>query len=104
MLAQAAAVAQVFEAIMLICFGISWPIDILKQLRTRATKGKSLGFLSMIVIGYFAGLTAKLIHASIADTWPQPVTWLYLLNAILVSVDIALYLHFSKRQGLGTGE
>ena len=93
-----AAVAQVLEATMLICFGLSWPIDILKQLRTRHTKGKSLGFMSLIVVGYLAGLAAKFIIAAHSGVWPPPVTWLYLLNAVLVSVDIALYMHYSKRQ------
>ena len=37
-------VAQVFEMIMLICFGLSWPFNITKSVRSRTAKGKSLWF------------------------------------------------------------
>ena len=36
--------AQVFEVIMLVCFGLSWPFNIAKSLRSRTAKGKSLWF------------------------------------------------------------
>ena len=47
--------AQAFEAIMLICFGISWPFNIAKSLRSRTAKGKSLQFEICVVIGYLFG-------------------------------------------------
>ena len=31
--------AQVFEMIMLICFGLSWPFNIAKSIRSRTAKG-----------------------------------------------------------------
>ena len=43
--------AQIFETIMLICFGLSWPFNITKSLRSRTAKGKSLQFEICIVIG-----------------------------------------------------
>ncbi len=27
-----------FEAIMLVCFGLAWPLNIIKSLRTKSTK------------------------------------------------------------------
>jgi len=95
-------VAQLFEAGMLLCFGVSWPVDIAKALRTRRTEGKSLGFLALIFAGYLSGLAAKVVRAADADAWPEPVTALYAINAVLVGVDIALYLHFSRSaRGVG---
>ena len=44
--------AQVFEMIMLICFGLSWPFNIAKSLRSRTAKGKSLWFEVCIIVGY----------------------------------------------------
>lgn len=94
MIAQLASTAQILEAAMLICFGISWPIDIIKALRSRHTEGKSLAFMVIIAIGYVCGVAGKFSQVADGSGWPQWVTWLYLLNAVLVSFDIALYLRF----------
>ena len=91
--------AQILEAGMLLCFGMSWPVDIVKALRTRRTEGKSLWFMALIFAGYLSGLAAKLTRAAHAEAWPEPVTALYAVNAVLVAVDIALYLHFSRPSG-----
>ena len=45
-------VAKVLEAIMIILFGISWPLNLAKSIRSKTTKGKSLLFLILIDIGY----------------------------------------------------
>ena len=45
-------IAKVLEAIMLILFGISWPFNLMKSIKTRSTKGKSLLFLVLIEVGY----------------------------------------------------
>ena len=37
--------AQVFEVIMLCCFGASWPFNIARSIRSRTAKGKSLTFV-----------------------------------------------------------
>ena len=99
MLADAGAVAEVFEGAMLVCFGFAWPIDILRTLRTKRVIGKSVLFMSIILGGYLAGLAAKLIRAYQHDAWPELVTALYLLNAALIGIDIALYLYYRKQNG-----
>ena len=79
--------SELFEAIMVICFGISWPTSILKSYRSRTAKGKSILFLSMIFIGYIAGIVSKL-------TSEKPLTYVfffYVLNLIMVFTDIILY-------------
>ena len=97
MIAEWSATAgQVFEAGMLVCFGISWPIDILKSLRTRRTEGKSLAFMVIIWGGYCLGILAKGVKAAAPGGAWEPVTVLYALNWIFVAVDILLYLHFRK--------
>ena len=57
--------ATVFESIMLICFGISWPISVYKSLTSKSTKGKSVVFLFAIIIGYVAGILGKIISHNI---------------------------------------
>ena len=44
--------AQVFETIMLLCFGVSWPFNSAKSLRSRTAKGKSILFECCIIVGY----------------------------------------------------
>jgi hypothetical protein len=86
--------AEWFEAAMLICFGASWPISVCKTYRSKQVGGKSLFFLVLIFTGYLAGVTAKLLRASAAQTHPEWVTVLYVLNAALVMTDIVLYLRY----------
>ncbi len=96
MIAQTVAAPQIFEAGMLLCFGISWPVSILKSLRTRHVTDKSLGFMVLVFIGYISGLIGKIIFAGQFQT----VTILYPLNALLVATDIALYLKYRTKPTL----
>jgi lipopolysaccharide export LptBFGC system permease protein LptF len=82
---------QIFEAIMVICFGLSWPANIVKSYRTRSTKGKSLPFLCFVLTGYLCGITSKLLSASITY-----VLIFYTANVIMVSIDIFLYFRNRK--------
>lgn len=77
---------SVLEAIMLLCFGAAWPFSIYKSYRSKSIKGKSLFFLIIVLIGYVSGIMHKLLY-----NYDQ-VIFLYLLNAIMVSTDIGLYL------------
>jgi hypothetical protein len=89
---------QLFEALMLICFGISWPAAIHKTLRTRRTEGKSLLFLVLVLIGYLAGIAAKLVAAVQEHRAPVWVTALYAINAVMVATDIVLFLRYRPKQ------
>ena len=89
------AVAQVLEAGMLVCFGIAWPVDIYKTLKVRHTTGKSARFMGLVLLGYLCGIAGKLFRAD--GGLPESVTWLYVLNAVLVGIDIALCLHYRGR-------
>lgn len=53
---------EFFEILMLIAFGASWPLTVIKSLKTKSTKGKSALFLMLIIFGYLCGITAKLIN------------------------------------------
>lgn len=81
-----------FEIIMLVCFGASWPFSVHKTWKTKNVEGKSAVFLSLIVIGYAAGMLHKFVYK------PDPVVWLYALNGLMVSADLALWLRYHRRQ------
>jgi formate hydrogenlyase subunit 3/multisubunit Na+/H+ antiporter MnhD subunit len=77
---------QYFEAAMIICFGLSWPLSVLKSWRSRTTKGKSLFFEVFILLGYLCGITGKLMTGNVTY-----VLIFYIINALMVSVDLCLY-------------
>ena len=77
--------AQMFEVIMLLCFGVSWPFNIAKSLRSRTAKGKSVFFEICIITGYLFGLAGKFISGNITY-----VVAFYILDVAMVSFDLAL--------------
>jgi hypothetical protein len=82
---------SVFEMLMLICFGVSWPVSIAKSLRTKVVAGKSPLFMGIVCLGYLSGVIHKFLHAY---DW---VTYLYALNMFLVATDLFLYFHYGRR-------
>ena len=85
--------SELLEITMILCFGASWPINVMKSYRVRTAKGKSLAFLCLIFLGYIAGIASKFTNeaymASFADKWY--VLFFYFLNMAMVGVDILLY-------------
>jgi CDP-diglyceride synthetase len=79
-------IASVFETLMIISFGASWPLSIARSYRSRSTKGKSLFFMCFICFGYLCGITAKLMSHNYNLAF-----WFYFPNVIMVSTDIGLY-------------
>ena len=90
--------AEFLEIIMIVSFGVSWPMNVIKSYRARTTKGKSLAFLLLILFGYVAGITSKFVNeaymASFATKWY--VLFFYILNFIMVSVDLGMYIRNYK--------
>ena len=90
--------AELLEIIMIVSFGASWPLNVLKSYRARTTKGKSLGFLFLILFGYIAGIASKLVNeaymANFAAKWY--VLFFYVLNFIMVFTDLMIYVRNYK--------
>lgn len=80
-----------FEAIMLICFGISWPISIFKALRTKIVHGKSPLFMSLIATGYISGILHKMFYLS------DYLVVLYIFNLTMILIDLYLYNRYNLR-------
>jgi hypothetical protein len=88
--------AGFLEAVMLVCFGLAWPVENLRMLRTRQARGKGPAFTGLIMVGYVAGAASKLLLMS--DTQAlAPVFWLYVLNALSVAANVGLQWHFRPR-------
>ena len=88
--------ASVFEGVMLVCFGASWPFSILKSWRTKNVTGKSIVFLWLIFLGYLAGIANKCLRSLDPGESLELVTALYGLNALLVFVDVLLYYRYRR--------
>ncbi len=81
---------SIFEALMLLCFGLSWPFAIVRSYRARSVKGKSLAFLVLLLLAYIAGILHKALFSF------DIVIALYIYNFVMVAADIALYIRNSK--------
>ena len=90
--------AQLFETVMLICFGLSWPFNIAKSLKSRTAKGKSLQFEIFIWIGYIFGIAKNFIKFFNGSTgFIFFLAWgFYFLNFIEITIDMALYFRNVK--------
>ena len=90
--------AEILEVIMIVSFGASWPLNVLKSYRARTTKGKSLAFLLLIFFGYIAGIASKLLNAGYMDQIGEKwyVLFFYVLNLIMVGTDLLMYVRNSK--------
>ena len=86
--------SELFEIIMIVSFGASWPLNVVKSYKARTTKGKSLAFLCLIFFGYIAGIISKFMNeaymADFASKWY--VLFFYILNLIMVGMDLCLYV------------
>ena len=91
--------ASFLEMLMLICFGLSWPINIAKAWRARSTKGISVLFYCFILLGYVVGIAAKLvlIRYYAPAPWYETVHWyvmfFYVLNTLMVAAGVAIHRH-----------
>ncbi len=86
---------QICECVMLICFGLSWPISVYKSITSKSTKGKSPIFLIAIIIGYIAGIAGKIVSGNI-----NYILILYSINLAVVLTDFVIYFinHHSERR------
>lgn len=78
--------SEILETLMLICFGLSWPISVIKAYNARTAKGKSIVFVIAIIAGYICGIGSKIMEGNI-----NYVFALYILNLVMVSADLFLY-------------
>ncbi len=85
--------SEALEIIMIVSFGASWPLNVIKSYRARTAKGKSLWFLLLIFFGYVAGIASKFLNptymAEFSDKWY--VLFFYFLNITMVGADLVLY-------------
>ena len=87
--------SSMLEATMLICFGLSWPINTMKAYKARSAKNMSLPFILLIIFGYVAGISAKLL---VNQT--NYVLVVYFINLVVVTLNLMVYFR-NKRLDAG---
>lgn len=78
--------SSILETVMLVCFGFSWPLNLIKAYKAQTAKGTSLPFILLIIAGYIAGICAKLVSGNV-----NYVLAAYILNLVMVSMNLAVY-------------
>ena len=86
--------SELFEIVMILSFGASWPFNVVRSFKARTAKGKSPTFMLLIIFGYIAGIASKFLNeaymAAFSEKWY--VLFFYFLNLIMVAIDFGLYL------------
>lgn len=86
--------SEILEIVMIVSFGISWPVNVIKSYRARTAKGKSVIFLLLIFFGYIAGIVSKLTNeaymSQIGEKWY--VLFFYIINFLMVGADVVMYI------------
>ncbi len=89
-----AAIPGIMETLMVICFGISWPLNIIKAWKARTARGTSVLFYFFIWIGYVFAIIGKLVATSIGEAeWDKIILpfIFYIINGLMVSGGILIY-------------
>lgn len=79
--------AEILETVMLICFGLSWPVSLIKTLRAKSAKSSSISFMCLILVGYTAGIIAKVM-----TTGCNFVFYVYIFNVVMVLANLIVTL------------
>jgi len=90
---------ELMDVCMIVLFGCSWPMNVIKSYRARTTKGKSLPFLLLVLTGYICGIIGKILSPS----FKWYVLFFYVLNFMMVAADLILYIRnyrLDKQNGI----
>lgn len=83
--------ADVLELFMIVCFGVSWPLNIYKAWKARTARGSSIPFYLLILTGYLFGIASKIIKLQHGINTPGYVWFFYILNSVIVTLGIVVW-------------
>ena len=93
--------SELLESVMLICFGLSWPVSVVKNIKAHTAKSMSLPFILLIITGYIAGISSKIINHNFSY-----VLVIYFFNLFVVSMNVVVYFinrNYDLHGGVHTG-
>ena len=73
-------------------------VSVMELYKARTTRGKSLWFILLILFGYVAGISSKLVNAEYMANFENKwyVLVFYIINFIMVSIDLGFYIRNYK--------
>ena len=77
---------KILEAAMLVCFGFSWPMNLMKNWKARTARSMSLAFIVLVNVGYVAGICAKIVGNDVSY-----VLAVYFINFFMVFANMLVY-------------
>ncbi|MBQ8824430.1 MAG: PQ-loop repeat-containing protein [Ruminococcus sp.] len=78
--------SEILETVMLVCFGLSWPINLVKNYKSKSAKNMSVLFILLLIVGYIAGITAKVQNGQV-----NYVLAVYIINLAMVTMNLVVY-------------
>ena len=88
---------NIWVGVMLLCFGASWASAIAKTIRVKNPAGKSFIFMTLIILGYIAGIIGHLdVHGK--ASFSHIVFWLYVVDVLMVATDYVLSLYYHNKR------
>lgn len=89
-------IANILETIMLICFGLSWPISLYKNIKMKSAKGMNIYFTLLIILGYIAGIVAKILEGPVLNGSFDGASAIfkfvmYIVNIVIVSCNVVVF-------------
>ena len=82
---------SIFELLFFAFIACAWPISITLMIKNKSTKGKSIFFSSIVILGYTFGI----IHKCVYDL--DLVMVVYILNFVLVAVDTVVFIYIKNK-------
>lgn len=82
---------SIFELLFFLFIAFAWPISTIRMIKNKSTKGKTVFFSSIIVLGYAFGI----VHKCIYDLdWVLSV---YILDFVLVAIDTIVFIYIRSK-------
>lgn len=91
--------AEILETVMLVCFGLSWPMNVYKNYKARSARNMSIQFITLIMLGYIAGIGAKICNQNYTY-----VLAVYIINLIFVSTNVPIYFRNKRLDKLAENQ
>lgn len=88
---------NLFEVVMLLCFGFAWPFSIYRSYRSKSNRGMSLAFLIIVIAGYAAGILNNYLNGM------NYVIFFYAANTVMVLVNTLIFVNNMKYDNIGKG-
>lgn len=86
---------SIYELFFFVFTACAWPISIKRMLKSKSTKGKSLIFSGIVLLGYVFGILHKFLYSL---DWVLAV---YFLDFALILTDMAVYFYVRSRYERG---